>query len=401
MKMTEEIKCKYCGKYFTKRNKKHEFCCSTCKRKFHYENNIFHIECSNCKKIFERNVKKKSKDSFCSKECENEFKFNKYNEERNCDICGTSFYCLKSSKRKYCSLKCQIEWQKRNPITGKNHQSYNHDISDDDRTISCQWCGNDFIVPPYKIGVAKFCSKFCRQEWFSKVWSQSEEWKKNRSVFAANQIKNSVKSQSSIQIKINNILSEMNIGFENEKVYDNFSVDNYLIDYNLIIEVMGTFWHCDIRKYKTIEYENQKMRIKMDKIKNTILVKNYNVPVLYLWEKDIENTQLCKAIIRYFVENGGDISNFHSCNYFINKNNLSINNYSDIVVPYMDWNIKDINSIVPPDRKEKMSKRQKDKWTTFKCEVCGKEKEELTSHYIKSKHHFCSYGCSNEYKKSS
>jgi len=50
-------------------------------------------------------------------------------------------------------------------------------------------------------------------------------------------------------------------------------------------------------------------------------------------------------------------------------------------------------------RKEKMSHKQLDKWTVFNCEYCGKEKEELTTHYKKAKHHFCSYNCVYKFKK--
>jgi hypothetical protein len=44
----------------------------------------------------------------------------------------------------------------------------------------------------------------------------------------------------------------------NEKQFQYFAVDNYLEEYNLIIEVMGTYWHCDNRFYPTVNYEMQK-----------------------------------------------------------------------------------------------------------------------------------------------
>jgi hypothetical protein len=40
-----------------------------------------------------------------------------------------------------------------------------------------------------------------------------------------------------------------------------------------------------------------------------------------------------------------------------------------------------------------MSKKQQDKWIAFNCEVCGKEREELISHYNLHKHHYCSKEC--------
>ena len=54
----------------------------------------------------------------------------------------------------------------------------------------------------------------------------------------------------------------------------------------------------------------------------------------------------------------------------------------------MDWDIEELNKIISIETKEKRSHKQQDKWTKFNCENCGKEKEELTSHYIKKKDTF-------------
>jgi predicted RNA-binding Zn-ribbon protein involved in translation (DUF1610 family) len=60
----------------------------------------------------------------------------------------------------------------------------------------------------------------------------------------------------------------------------------------------------------------------------------------------------------------------------------------------MQWDKKELNNIIDIKTKIKMCKKQQEKWITFKCENCGKEREELISHYKKHKHHYCCRECS-------
>jgi len=309
----------------------------------------------------------------------------------------------KISINNFCTINCYLTWLKTNyrklPITsGSSHPSY---LKDRNHTGVCEWCNKQFETGAYRVSRGtKFCSKKCRQEWYAQVWSQSEEWKQNRREHAIYQLENGEnnKVNSVPQIIINELLNKKLIKYQNEKSYINFTVDNFLIDDNLIIENMGTFFHCDIRKYKQISYSNQLSRIKMDKIKHSCLINKYNIEVLYLWEKDImNNLLLCEKLINDYIKNNGILNNYHSINYSIINNKLILN--KDIIIPYMDWESEDLNKIVKIEVKEKMSKKQKDKWTIFNCEFCEIEKEELTTHYIKSEHHFCSQKCFQNFKK--
>jgi hypothetical protein len=199
------------------------------------------------------------------------------------------------------------------------------------------------------------------------------------------------------QVIVNNILNDLNINFVNEKGYKNVSVDNYLVDNNLIIEVMGTYWHCDYRKYKTIPYDRQVTRIKMDKIKHSYIKNIEGIEILYLWEKDLlENYDVCQKLIIEYINNGGKLDNYHSFNYQIINDGIY---KSKNEIPYMDWDIEDLNKIIDISVRETRSKKQLNKWIIYECENCGKLKEELISHYNKHKHHYCSYECSNEGRK--
>jgi len=267
--------------------------------------------------------------------------------------------------------------------------------------MKCEWCGKDFLTGAWKIknGFSKFCSIECRRDWYAKVWSQDEDWKQNRREFAVNQLENKeIGIVSKPQIIINDILSDLGINFINEKSYKSITVDNYLIDFNLIIEVMGTYWHCDNRKYKEINYPNQVRRIKMDKTKHTFIKSSENIEILYIWEKDINSDiDLCKNLILKYINNNGDLENYHSINYSYTNNIVYLN--EEIIIPYMDWNIVELNKIVDIKTKERMSGKQLNKWITFNCEVCGKEKEELISHYNKKKHHCCSRKCASIFRR--
>jgi hypothetical protein len=284
-------------------------------------------------------------------------------------------------------------------MKGPLNPRYLHNV---DHTVNCEWCKRNFEVGGYKarLGTARFCSNECRRAWYATVWSQTDEWKQNRREYAIYQRENGTmsKTESAPQILINNLLDEIKINYKNEKSYDICSVDNYLIDYNLIIEVMGTYFHCDIRKYNKIPYENQVNRIRMDKIKHSYIKNNIDIEILYLWEYDINNNLLlCKKLIKEYIDNNGILKNYHSINYSIVDNELILNNY--IIIPYMDWDINEINKIVDIQVKEKMSHKQPEKWITFNCENCNKEKEELICHYNNANHHFCSQECSQKYRK--
>jgi len=62
-------------------------------------------------------------------------------------------------------------------------------------------------------------------------------------------------------------------------------------------------------------------------------------------------------------------------------------------IPYQEYEALELKQIMDIKLKEKISKKQLDKWITYKCDVCGKENKQLISHYNKNKHHYCSNEC--------
>lgn len=117
----------------------------------------------------------------------------------------------------------------------------------------------------------------------------------------------------------------MNIKYQNEKLFGRFSLDIYLSDFNKGIEIMGTYWHSDSRKYDFSDLEeSQRKCIEKDKRKQNTL-KQDGIEILYLWQKDIlESPDLCKLLIKEFLKD--NLKNFHSSSYFLKENKLEFTN---------------------------------------------------------------------------
>lgn len=205
------------------------------------------------------------------------------------------------------------------------------------------------MAKQYKIndGRSHFCSKECIKKWYTEVWSQSDEWKEESRIRAANILKDNITTtQTKPQLIINELLNNYNIKFTNEESFIYYSVDNYLSDYNLIIEVMGDYWHSNPVKFNLLN-EMQKKNIIRDKSKHSFLYSKYNIEILYLWEEDIlNNPLLCKNLINLYINRKGLLENYHSFNYELIDEQLVLK--TDLIIPYQDMDIEIINRHIKP-----------------------------------------------------
>lgn len=248
-----------------------------------------------------------------------------------CDYCGKAFIKLKSrviGKHVFCSKDCYRKW--RNSDMNPKYTS---------KEMICEYCGKAFISPAarYKVNKHNYCSKYCANK--DKGNTYTDEYKKEIGLRIIKHLNKGTFSNinTAPQKSINNLLNRMNILYTNEYTVGSFSIDNYLNEYELFIEVMGTFWHTDPTKYTEIKYEQQLRGCKRDIKKREYIKDKYNVGVLSIWEKDINNNiEKCEKLITYYINNNGIINNYNSFNYSIDDGVLKLN--QNIILPFYERN---------------------------------------------------------------
>lgn len=251
-----------------------------------------------------------------------------------CEVCGIEMYLSKKSNQRFCSYSCQNIWQKGN--VGFNNKRFEGGY------VTCENCSKEFIVGKNILVDDRhhFCSTKCRQHWFSTVWSQSCEWKDKSRKRAAKMLKdNPIVTQTKPQIAVNQMLEEMGVNYRNEELFVYYSIDNYLPDYNLAIEVMGDYWHSSPLKYTNNLNSKQQHIVSRDKAKHTFLINSYGIEVLYLWETDInKRPDVCRALIKNYIDNSGILSNYHSFNYEIRGEKVLL--IPELIKPHQDNHIQ-------------------------------------------------------------
>lgn len=249
-------------------------------------------------------------------------------------------------ERIYCSLECRDKY-KTNFLSGENSPWYKR------IDTICTNCGKKISVIPFAYNVCNeygdsnnFCSRECYFEYRSKYYIGEKHPMFGKSVSEENKQKQRERSVRLIaegkipqtmtkpHCAIYNLLINNKIQCENEHMLKYHSVDIYLKDCNLMIEIMGDYWHGIPLKYQYNELNNQQLKsVKQDKSKHTYAKRYHNVEILYLWERDINrNIELCWALIQKYISNQGYLDNYNSYNYGFTDNNLVLKD--EIIQPY-------------------------------------------------------------------
>lgn len=340
------VKCDYCEKEFNvtnytyNRSKTH--CCSKdCSNKL--RNKKVRVSCKNCgEEIFViKSRAEKHQAFFCCKKCESTYKYNESHKTISCEVCGKDIILKNSSKQRFCSVECQNKWQLTN--LGIDNKNFTRGL------INCDYCGEKFYQKQYKIKSQQnnFCSSNCRQKWFGEIYSQQDWYKDNKRKIALSMLEKGIFSNvdTAPQKIINSILQSNNIEFVNEYNCKYYSIDNYLSQYNLMIEVMGDYWHCNPNKYQVIKNNKQILRIPKDKAKHTYIKNKYNIEILYLWEWDIyNNLEVCTWLIEEYINNNGILNNYHSFNYTLKNKELCLKD--KIIIPYQDMETIELKNYI-------------------------------------------------------
>lgn len=329
-KVKIDVQCDYCDDIFKQRynvviNRNKHFCNRKCYENYLSSNGSpnntrVKINCSYCDKEIEvknyryENLINGNQESICcSRDCQNKLIGEKNrgvnspnykgNIKKSCEICNETFEVAQNRKEsaKYCSVKCQR--------IGVGKQNIPKKL----RNVTCDNCCKpiqkwEHILNRYEF---HFCSNKCRLKYQGYFVSKQQ-----------NKIED-----TACQKEVNNLLQKLGVSYENEKPFNYYAVDNYLTNNNLIIEVMGDYWHSNPNVYPNYAdlNEMQLKRVKTDKSKFTYLKDKYGINVLYLWEHDInKNIDLCEKLIIEYIETNGILKNFNSFNYSINNGELEL-----------------------------------------------------------------------------
>ena len=151
-KSRNKLICEYCGKEFTNQNKNAKFCSRDCNNKYlgsiqkgennpRWKGGDYTVTCDYCGKQFIKkyNAYNRADKHFCSPQCHGKWKSENCMGENNpnykkdshikciCDYCNKEYKTTvpdyNSSKKHFCSRKCQAKWQSEN-IRGENHPMY-------------------------------------------------------------------------------------------------------------------------------------------------------------------------------------------------------------------------------------------------------------------------------------
>lgn len=271
-----------------------------------------------------------------------------------CDYCGKEYECSLANysdrTNHYCSFNCYTLDKPNHIGHGDKSQFYNR-IS-----VLCDNCGKEMQIVPSRQNNKNaygeshhFCSHACYSEFRSKYYigEKSVNYKREFSDIAKQHMSKScsasmhlrMRLNTSIQKIIDDYLDDCNINHIPEYSMKYYSIDVFLPDNQLGIEIMGDYWHCNPIIYRTDGRMINKIQSKdivRDKKKRTYIKKYYNMQLLYLWESDIKNRfDVCIALIKKYIDNQGILKNYNSFNWSLDsQNNLILNN--PIIYPYFE-----------------------------------------------------------------
>lgn len=321
----------YCSKTCAHEAKKtgHNIVCEYCGVSFYRRQ--YHID----------RQEKREQHNFCSLECQGKYKHEQMYETRFCEICGTEFECSKLSTQRFCSNKCNSEWQR--TLLGENNPHFTS------IKIPCDYCGTEHYVKQYKFEKQEnfFCSEKCRQDWYADVYSQSDEWREECRTRIVKMLEDGVFSHtnSKPQQLVDSILDKNKIKYEREKSIKYYCVDNFL-ENNLIIEVQGDYWHCNPLKFSSIISQTQYDRIPKDKAKHTYTKNKFGTEILYIWESDTyNNLEKCEKLILEYIKRNGKLENYHSFNYYLDENK-HLRLCDNIIIPYQDMELDEYKHLL-------------------------------------------------------
>lgn len=173
-----------------------------------------------------------------------------------CKNCGKTFTFKKGRERDYCSRVC----------FGKAHSRWVTDAHAD--TLIAHAC------------------EFCEKEFIARTWSR----RKCCSNSCASNIRVRTRSlwrPTAIERAVQDALAVLGIAFVSQMRVGPWLVDFVATELQIAIEVNGTFWHCDPRKYPDGPISVIQSGVTDRDRRKRIAVEEAGYRLVVLWEKDI------------------------------------------------------------------------------------------------------------------
>lgn len=122
-----------------------------------------------------------------------------------------------------------------------------------------------------------------------KLWDNEEKREKQR-IKKINYLKqtNFKDKKTNLESEFESILLQLGVNYEYQFEFKHYHFDFYLMDYNILIEVDGDFFHCNPNtKHKEPKYPIQEQTVRNDKKKNALCLGS--IQLERFWEYDINN----------------------------------------------------------------------------------------------------------------
>jgi G:T-mismatch repair DNA endonuclease (very short patch repair protein) len=130
---------------------------------------------------------------------------------------------------------------------------------------------------------------------------KTDQYRKDASQRMLERMTKGERKVTNIEIILSKILDDMKIKhYPQFLMYNKFVVDEYLPDFNLVIEAYGGYWHGDARRFPNPD----KMQTKNQKRDSSRIkyLEKCGVKTIILWENELtKDIEWCKSQIRMFT----------------------------------------------------------------------------------------------------
>lgn len=153
---------------------------------YHRPDSAVTVACANCGVDVEKQPSEveNSEYSYCSQDCVNEHKRDRYSgdgnprstlEEVECETCGETLqrpkWMRESRDRHFCDYECMGEW-KSDEQTGEGNVRWS-----EFETYECEYCGQSYKIKPSEADRTRFCSRPCRDAGIDLSGERNHKWK--------------------------------------------------------------------------------------------------------------------------------------------------------------------------------------------------------------------------------